>query len=84
MRIISLLQMVVENKGIITNIQILKEDLAIFRIKPDTGSIPDFKAGQFATLLKEKVGLEFKTVIKQYDGRPFDPIDLANKIKEVL
>jgi len=50
MRIISLLQMVVENKGIITNIQILKEDLAIFRIKPDSGSIPDFKAGQFVTL----------------------------------
>ncbi|MGD1835976.1 MAG: FAD-binding oxidoreductase [Nitrososphaeraceae archaeon] len=42
--------MVVENKGIISNIQILKEDLAIFRIKPDNDTIPDFKAGQFVTL----------------------------------
>ena len=50
MRIISILQMVVENKGIISNIQILKEDLAIFRIKPDNDTIPDFKAGQFVTL----------------------------------
>lgn len=40
--------------------------------------------GQFASLLKEKAGLKIKTVIKRYDGRPFDPIELAKKIKEVL
>ncbi|MFX0027399.1 MAG: 2-oxoacid:acceptor oxidoreductase subunit alpha, partial [Candidatus Hermodarchaeota archaeon] len=40
--------------------------------------------GQFTKLLKEKAGLEIRTTIKQYNGRPFDPIDLANKIKEVL
>jgi len=39
---------------------------------------------QFASLLKEKVGLKIKSTITQYDGRPFDPIDLAEKIKEVL
>ncbi|MFX1381925.1 MAG: 2-oxoacid:acceptor oxidoreductase subunit alpha, partial [Promethearchaeota archaeon] len=39
---------------------------------------------QFATLLREKVGLKFKEVIKKYDGRPFDPIDLSKKIKEVI
>jgi len=39
---------------------------------------------QFTRLLKEKAGLEIRTTIKQYDGRPFDPIDLSNKIKEVL
>jgi 2-oxoglutarate ferredoxin oxidoreductase subunit alpha len=38
--------------------------------------------GQFATLLKEKVGIESKAVIKKYDGRPFDPQELALKIKE--
>jgi len=40
--------------------------------------------GQFATLLKEKAGLKIKTIINQYDGRPFDPIALSKKIKEVL
>ncbi len=39
---------------------------------------------QFASLLKEKAGLKIKSTITQYDGRPFDPIDLAQKIKEVL
>ncbi len=42
--------MVVDNKGIISFIRILKEDLAIFRIKPLEGQVPDFKAGQFVTL----------------------------------
>lgn len=40
--------------------------------------------GQFASLLEEKVGIKPKMVIKKYDGRPFDPIELANKIKEML
>ena len=40
--------------------------------------------GQFASLLKEKAGLNIRKVIKKYDGRPFDPIELSNKIKEVL
>lgn len=40
--------------------------------------------GQFANLLKEKAGLKFKTVIKRYDGRPFDPMELLERIKEVL
>ena len=40
--------------------------------------------GQFASLLKEKAGLNIKSVIKRYDGRPFDPIELSIKIKEEL
>ena len=40
--------------------------------------------GQFADLLREKTGLQVKEVIKRYDGRPFDPIELSKKIKEVL
>jgi ferredoxin--NADP+ reductase len=42
--------MVVDNKAKITYVQVLKEDLAIFHITPETGPIPDFKAGQFVTL----------------------------------
>ncbi len=38
--------------------------------------------GQFATLLKEKISIKSKAVIKKYDGRPFDPQELALKIKE--
>ncbi len=40
--------------------------------------------GQFATLLKEKIGISPKAELRQYNGRPFDPIDLSNKIKEVF
>ncbi len=42
--------MVVENKGIISYIRVLKEDLEIIRIVPNEGTVPDFKAGQFVTL----------------------------------
>ena len=42
--------MVVESKGTISYIRILKEDLEILRIKPQDGPVPDFKAGQFITL----------------------------------
>jgi len=41
---------VVENKATITYIQLLKEDLAIFRLVPNDGSVPDFRAGQFITI----------------------------------
>ena len=40
--------------------------------------------GQFSTLLKDKVGLEDVIDIKKYDGRPFDPIELSEAIKEVI
>jgi 2-oxoglutarate ferredoxin oxidoreductase subunit alpha len=39
--------------------------------------------GTFATLLKEKAGIEAKAVIKRYDGRPFEPNELAKAIREV-
>ncbi|MBD3198336.1 MAG: 2-oxoacid:acceptor oxidoreductase subunit alpha [Candidatus Lokiarchaeota archaeon] len=41
-------------------------------------------SGQFSKLLKEKAGLQIRKTIKKYDGRPFDPITLSNKIKEVI
>lgn len=40
--------------------------------------------GQFTNLIKEKAGLNVKTLINRYDGRPFDPIELSEKIKEVI
>ncbi len=40
--------------------------------------------GQFASLLREKSGVMPKTVIRKYDGRPFEPKELAQKIKEAI
>lgn len=42
------------------------------------------REGQFASLLAEKVGIQPKAIIKKYDGRPFDPVELASRIKEVV
>jgi len=42
------------------------------------------KIGQFTSLLKEKANIKSKNLINKYDGRPFDPIELAKKIKEVI
>ena len=42
--------MVVDNKATLTYIQVQKEDLAIFRIKPAEGPVPEYKAGQFITI----------------------------------
>jgi len=40
--------------------------------------------GQFARLLAEKGDIRAKTVIRRYDGRPFDPDELAAEIKSAL
>ena len=40
--------------------------------------------GQFTKLLKDKAGIKVRNTIKQYNGRPFDPIELSEKIKEAL
>ena len=42
--------MVVDNKATITYVQLLKEDLAIFRLVPNDGQVPDYQAGQFITI----------------------------------
>jgi len=42
--------MVVDNKGTITFVQLLKEDLVIIRFVPNEGPVPEYKAGQFITL----------------------------------
>jgi 2-oxoglutarate ferredoxin oxidoreductase subunit alpha len=40
--------------------------------------------GQFATLLEEKAGIKPGAVIRKYDGRPFEPSELAREIKGVM
>jgi len=40
--------------------------------------------GMFARLVEDRLGVEPETVIKKYDGRPFDPEELAASLKEVL
>jgi ferredoxin--NADP+ reductase len=43
--------MVVDNKGRVSYVRVLKEDLSIIRVTPLDGQVvPDFKAGQFVTL----------------------------------
>jgi hypothetical protein len=39
---------------------------------------------RFATFLKEKLGLEVQQNILRYDGRSWDPLELANMIKEAF
>ncbi|HSD05294.1 MAG TPA: FAD-binding oxidoreductase [Nitrosopumilaceae archaeon] len=42
--------MVVDNKATLTYVQVQKEDLAIFRIVPKDGPVPEYKSGQFITI----------------------------------
>ena len=39
--------------------------------------------GQLAALLRDKAGVDVTAMIQKYDGRPFTPIELAARIKEV-
>ena len=40
--------------------------------------------GQFATLLAERAGVGASDVILRYDGRPFEPLELAEEIRSAL
>lgn len=37
--------------------------------------------GTFARLLEEKAGIEASATIRRYDGRPFEPVELAHEIE---
>jgi len=52
--------------------------------KGDVMAVEQSCSAQFTSLLKEKAGIEAKVVIRKYDGRPFDPVELADKIKEEM
>jgi 2-oxoglutarate ferredoxin oxidoreductase subunit alpha len=58
-------------------------ELEEFR-KEDVIVVEQSSTGLFASLLQEKVGINPKAIIKKYDGRPFEPAELAEDIKEVL
>jgi 2-oxoglutarate ferredoxin oxidoreductase subunit alpha len=40
--------------------------------------------GTFSSLLKEKVGIEATWDLRRYDGRPFEPTELASELKGVM
>ncbi len=40
--------------------------------------------GQFEMLLREKAGIEARASVRRYDGRPFEPLELARELEEVL
>jgi len=58
--------MITESKATITYTQLVKEDLLIFRLVPDDGIIPDYKAGQFITLGIPVVAENYKMVRRAY------------------
>jgi len=39
--------MAVDKKATLTYVQLMKEDLAVFRLVPEDGVIPDYETGQF-------------------------------------
>ncbi|MFO8018389.1 MAG: 2-oxoacid:acceptor oxidoreductase subunit alpha [Promethearchaeia archaeon] len=42
------------------------------------------KWGQFTEFLKGKTQIQVKKLVNQYNARPFDPINLSEKLKEVI
>lgn len=41
-------------------------------------------SGSFSALIKEKCGVKIKRTITKYDGRPFSPEELSEKLKEAI
>lgn len=40
--------------------------------------------GQLANLIKENTGIDLKYKFLKYDGQPFYPVDIYNKVKEII
>jgi len=45
-----LTDMAIDKKATLTYVQLMKEDLAVFRLVPEDGIIPDYETGKFITL----------------------------------
>jgi 2-oxoglutarate ferredoxin oxidoreductase subunit alpha len=64
------------------------EPLPVWDLEKYLGSAPvvveQSRMGQFAGLLREKLDMEPAAVIRRYDGRPFEPDELARQIEEVI
>jgi 2-oxoglutarate ferredoxin oxidoreductase subunit alpha len=50
----------------------------------DVITVETNSTAQFTTLLKDKAGICARETILKYDGRAFDPVELADAIKRVL
>jgi len=55
-----------DTKATITYVELLKEDMAIFRIVPNDGIMPEYKAGQFLTIGIPVIAENYKTVRRAY------------------
>ena len=59
------------------------EPLPVWDLEKYLGSAPvvveQSRTGQFANLLREKMDMEPAAVIRRYDGRPFEPVELARQ-----
>lgn len=42
------------------------------------------QSGMFCQLLQDKLEVQIKKAIQKYDGRPFDPLELATELKETF
>ena len=42
--------MAIDKKATLTYVQLMKEDLAVFRLVPEDGIIPDYETGKFITI----------------------------------
>jgi len=58
--------MVQEVNAIISYVELLKEDLIIFRVVPEDGVIPDYEAGQFLTLAMAIPDEDYKIIRRAY------------------
>ncbi len=64
------------------------EPLPVWALESYRGSravvVEQSSTGQFASLLGERAGIEAAANIRKYDGRPFDPEELAAEIEKVI
>jgi len=58
--------MVVDNKGVITYTELLREDLVILRFVPENGIMPEYTTGQFLTIGMPIPNENFKIVRRAY------------------
>lgn len=58
-------------------------ELKKYQRKEKTVVVEQNSTGQLQQLLKEKVGIEPVLSIRQFNGRPFDPVDLGTQLRKV-
>ncbi len=60
----------------------IKEFLAAIKGANKIIAVEGNATGQLANLIREKTGLEIKNKILRYDGRPFEPVELAKELSK--